>query len=147
MRERQRHPAPSIPDFAAFNPATLAASMLIAHRSCPGTTHFIARALKPYKIADLQEPSCILRVYRGQPEEISMAKILAALALSAAFATPAIAQSTFYIVQDTKTKRCSIVTSKPTTKTVTVVGPTGTVYKTRTQAEAAMKTVKVCETR
>jgi len=63
-----------------------------------------------------------------------------------ALATSAFAQTTeFYVVQDVKTKRCTIVDKKPTTTTeVTVLG--STVYKTRTEAEAGMKTVKVCTT-
>ena len=55
------------------------------------------------------------------------------------------AQTTeFYIVQDTSTKKCTIVDKKPTTTTTTVVGDG--VYKTRVEAESAMKTVKVCTT-
>ena len=72
-----------------------------------------------------------------------MKKILIAAALAASFAAPAFAADTFYIVQDTATKKCSIVEQKPTVTTVTVVGD-GTVYKTRTEAETSMKTVKIC---
>lgn len=50
--------------------------------------------------------------------------------------------SEFYIVQDASTKRCTIVDKKSTVTTTTVVGDG--VYKTRTEAESAMKTVKVC---
>jgi hypothetical protein len=50
----------------------------------------------------------------------------------------------FYIVQDPATKRCTIVDQRPTTTTTTVVGDS--VYKTRTEAEAGLKTVKVCTT-
>jgi hypothetical protein len=75
-----------------------------------------------------------------------MKKLLTA-ALFAAFVTPAIAQTAeFYIVQDTSTKRCTIVDKKPTTTTTTVVGGDGKVYKTRTEAETAMKTEKICTT-
>ena len=71
-------------------------------------------------------------------------KHLLAAAVVTAFVSPAFAQTTeFYIVQDTSTKKCTIVDKKPTTTTTTVVG-NGTVYKTRTEAESAMKTVKVC---
>jgi hypothetical protein len=35
---------------------------------------------------------------------------------------------------------------RPTVTEETVVGPDGVVYKTRTEAESAMKTVKVCTT-
>jgi hypothetical protein len=63
-----------------------------------------------------------------------------------ALATSALAQTTeFYVVQDVKTKKCTIVDKKPTTTTeVSVLG--STVYKTRTEAESGMKTVKVCTT-
>lgn len=70
-------------------------------------------------------------------------KIIAAL-LAVSLATPVLAQSTFYIVQDTTTKKCAIVTERPTAATMTVVNPGGTVYTTRAAAEAGLKTVKVC---
>jgi uncharacterized protein YdeI (BOF family) len=72
-----------------------------------------------------------------------MKKILLAAAL-VVIAAPAFAQTEFYIVQDTATKKCTIVDKKPTVTTTTVVSPSGTVYKTKTEAEAGMKTVKVC---
>ncbi|MGN6460910.1 MAG: hypothetical protein ACTHLY_06845 [Pseudolabrys sp.] len=76
-----------------------------------------------------------------------MKTTLAALALTIAVAAPAFAQSTdFYVVQDVKTKTCTIVDKKPTTTTTVVVGDSGKVYKTRTEAEAGMKTIKVCST-
>jgi len=50
----------------------------------------------------------------------------------------------FYVVQDSSTKKCTIVDKKPTESTMTVVSPSGTVYKTRTEAETQMKTIKVC---
>jgi hypothetical protein len=46
-------------------------------------------------------------------------------------------------VQDVKTKKCTIVDKKPTVSTTTIVGD-GTTYTTRSEAEAGMKTVKVC---
>jgi hypothetical protein len=73
-------------------------------------------------------------------------KTLIGALLIAAFVTPALAADEFYVVQDVKTKKCSIVDKKPTTTTeVTQVGGT-TVYKSRTEAESGMKTVKVCTT-
>ena len=75
-----------------------------------------------------------------------MRKLIIAAALTASFAAPALAADEFYVVQDTATKRCTIVDKKPTVSTMTVVSPSGTVYKTRTEAEAGMKTVKVCTT-
>ncbi|CAN7563398.1 hypothetical protein LJR220_005110 [Bradyrhizobium sp. LjRoot220] len=53
------------------------------------------------------------------------------------------AQTTeYYVVRDTTTKKCTIVDKKPTTTTITVVD-NGT-FKTRTEAETGMKTMKVC---
>ena len=48
----------------------------------------------------------------------------------------------YYVVQDTTTKKCTIVDKKPTTTTTTVVGDG--VYKTKTEAETSMKSIKVC---
>jgi hypothetical protein len=70
-------------------------------------------------------------------------KLLVAAAALAAFATPSLAAE-FFIVQDTSTKRCTIVEQRPTTQTMVVVGP-GKAFATRAEAESSMKTVKVCE--
>jgi uncharacterized protein YggE len=67
--------------------------------------------------------------------------LIAAAALVSAFAIPAFAADTFYLVQDTGTKRCSIVEVQPTMTTMKVVG---TVHKTKADAEAAMKANKDC---
>ena len=48
-------------------------------------------------------------------------------------------------MQDTSTKRCTIVDKKPTTTTMVQVGPMA--FKTCTEAESGMKTIKVCETK
>jgi hypothetical protein len=77
-------------------------------------------------------------------EDIMRFKTLIAAAVMTAVAAPAFAQS-FYVVQDVKTKKCTITETKPTTSEVTVVSG-DTVYKTKTEAEAGMKTVKVCTT-
>jgi len=69
-------------------------------------------------------------------------KVLIVAGGLAAFATPALAD--FYVVQDTSTKRCSIVEQRPTTQTSVIVGD-GKVYTSRTEAEGALKTVKVCD--
>ena len=76
--------------------------------------------------------------------------IVAALTV---FAVPALAQSTttttttttseYYVVQDATTKKCTIVDKKPTTTTTVQVGPMA--FKSRTEAESGMKTIKVCE--
>ena len=48
----------------------------------------------------------------------------------------------YYVVRDATTKKCTIVDTKPTTTTTTVVD-NGT-FKTKTEAETGMKTMKVC---
>ena len=78
-----------------------------------------------------------------------MSRIALAAALTTALAVPAFAQSTtvteYYVVQDSSTKKCTIVDKKPTTTTIVQVGPLA--FKTRTEAEGGMKTIKVCETK
>ena len=71
-----------------------------------------------------------------------MKKSLIAAAVLTMVAGPALAQS-FYVVQDVKTKRCTITETKPTSTETTVVSG-NSVYKTRTEAESGMKTIKVC---
>ena len=71
-------------------------------------------------------------------------RIVTAAVMVAAFSLPAFAADEFYIVQDVKTKKCTIVDKKPTDTSMTVVSPSGTIYKSRTEAESGMKTVKVC---
>ena len=76
---------------------------------------------------------------------MKLSALLAGVAI-AALAVPAMAQTSFYIVQDVKTKHCQIVDKQPapTEREWTSVGPDGVVYHTRAEAETAMKTVKVC---
>jgi hypothetical protein len=70
-----------------------------------------------------------------------MKKIILAAVL-VAFVTPALAADEYYVVQDAKTKKCTVVDKKPTTTETVVVG--NGMYKTRTEADTGMKTVKVC---
>jgi hypothetical protein len=65
-------------------------------------------------------------------------------ALVMGLALPAAAQTT--VVQDVKAKKCTVMDKKPTTTESTTIGDDGVVYKTRVEAETAMKTVKVCTT-
>ncbi|WFU70456.1 hypothetical protein [Bradyrhizobium sp. CB2312] len=71
-------------------------------------------------------------------------KIATAALMVAAMSLPALAADEFYVVQDVKTKKCTVVDKKPTESSMTVVSPSGTIYKSRTEAESGMKTVKVC---
>jgi hypothetical protein len=75
-----------------------------------------------------------------------MKKVVLAAAL-AAFSTVALAQAAeFYVVQNVKTKKCTIVDKKPASTTETTVVGDGKVFKTRTEAETGMKSIKVCST-
>ena len=70
-------------------------------------------------------------------------------AINAAFVAPVIAQTTttteqYYVVQDVKTKKCTIVNKRP--ETTTEFSILGNGFKTRTEAEGGMKTEKVCTT-
>ena len=71
------------------------------------------------------------------------AKLLLAGAMLAAAAAPAFADS-FWVVQGPD-HHCQIVDKRPVAKEMTVVNPDGTTYTTRTEAEGAMKTIKVCQ--
>jgi hypothetical protein len=72
------------------------------------------------------------------------AKIFLAVSLTVSVSTSALAQGTsYYIVRDATTKRCTITHEKPTGSSVTVVSG-DTVYKSETEAQGAMKTTKVC---
>ncbi len=69
--------------------------------------------------------------------------VVATFAVTSAFAqTATVTGSEVYVVRDATTKKCTIVDTKPTTTTTTVVD-NGT-FKTRTEAESGMKTMKVC---
>jgi hypothetical protein len=74
------------------------------------------------------------------PRENKMKKLVA-IAMLVAFVSPALAADEFYVVQDVKTKKCTIVDKKPTTTTTIVDNG---VFKTKTEAETGMKTMKVC---
>jgi hypothetical protein len=70
-------------------------------------------------------------------------KLITAGLLLAAFTMPAFADESYYVVRDATTKKCTVVNEKPTTTTTTVTSD-GTVYKTKTEAENAVKTTKIC---
>jgi hypothetical protein len=68
--------------------------------------------------------------------------IAGALAVASVLAAQTASAAEFYVVRDASTKKCTVVDSKPTTTTTTVVD-NGT-FKTKTEAETGMKTMKVC---
>ena len=67
---------------------------------------------------------------------------LGLVAFSAITFAQAASAAEFYVVRDTATKKCTIVETKPTMTTTTIVD--NGVFKTRTEAETGMKTMKVC---
>ncbi|MFZ2005519.1 MAG: hypothetical protein WB697_00970 [Stellaceae bacterium] len=71
-------------------------------------------------------------------------QIALAGAMLVATALPALADSSYFIVSGPD-HHCRIVDQRPTEKSMTVVNPDGSTYTTRTEAEGAMKTIKVCE--
>ena len=73
-------------------------------------------------------------------KKLMMAGALAAFAVTGAFAQTTVSTE-FYVVRDEATKKCTIVDKKPTTTTTIVDNG---VFKTKTEAETGMKTMKVC---
>jgi hypothetical protein len=73
-----------------------------------------------------------------------MRKLLIAGAIAGGLVAPAAAQTVteFYIVRNPETKRCTIVSERPTTTTMVIVGDRA--FKTRTEAETSLRTTKVC---
>jgi hypothetical protein len=76
-----------------------------------------------------------------EEDKMKLRTLIVAAAMMAVTA-PAFAES-FYVVQDAKTKKCTITETKPTSTETTVVSG-NTVYKTKAEAESGMKTTKVC---
>jgi hypothetical protein len=70
--------------------------------------------------------------------------LIGAALLTCATAAPAFAD--YYVVQDATTKKCTVVAQKPTTTTTTIVG-NGAVYTSQSEAENAMKTVTICQSK
>jgi hypothetical protein len=93
------------------------------------------------------EHSVLTRVVDGftkKPEEDTLKKFLMIGAL--AFAATTLAETAmaaeYYVVRDSTTKKCTVVETKPTGTTTTIVD--NGIYKTKTEAETGMKTTKVC---
>ena len=65
-----------------------------------------------------------------------------AATMIAAFVAPTFASGEYYVVQDVRTKKCSVIDKKPTDESKAFVNAAGTVYRTRSEAEIGMKSVK-----
>jgi N-methylhydantoinase A/oxoprolinase/acetone carboxylase beta subunit len=78
------------------------------------------------------------------PEEDALKKFLmiGTLVVAASAVAGSAVAAEFYVVRDATTKKCTVVDTKPTTTTTTIVD-NGT-FKTKTEAETGMKTMKVC---
>jgi hypothetical protein len=81
---------------------------------------------------------------RGSTVKKILISVPMLFAISGAAMIPAAAQTTteYYVVQDVKTKKCTIVDKRPTTTTECTVLGNG--FKTRTEADGGMKTEKIC---
>jgi hypothetical protein len=122
------------------------------HRICRKRRHFDARRWLYGRIfsRELSATAGIIAAHLQSQlplgglymKPLLIAGTLAAFAASSAFAQTTTVSSDYYVVRDATTKRCTIVDSKPTTTTTTVVD-NGT-FKTRTEAETGMKTMKIC---
>ena len=62
--------------------------------------------------------------------------------LVAAFAAPSFAATSYYVAQDAKTHKCSVVTAKPDGTTMVMIGTAA--YSSKTAANTAMKATKEC---
>lgn len=73
--------------------------------------------------------------------------LLAAVSASGQSALSQSARGTpaFYIVLDTLARRCSVVDKTPQTDTPNLTVANDTIYPTRKEAEAAMKTLPSCK--
>ena len=74
-------------------------------------------------------------------------KSILLIAIALIWSLPAIAQNDeFHVVQDTRTKRCTVVDKRPSPSTyVTLVS--SEIYKTKAEAEAGIKSIEVCPAR
>jgi hypothetical protein len=86
------------------------------------------------------------RASTSDEEDHVKTKLIIASILVTALASPALAAS-YYVVQSTKTQKCTVVTKKPAAKSkTTVLVGDGTVYKTKSEATTAIGTIAVCKT-
>ena len=77
---------------------------------------------------------------------------LAALMTALALPAPVLAQATapakgqleYYVILDTRAKKCSVVDKAPQVDSPTITLASDAIYPTRSEAEAAMKTLKPC---
>ena len=77
-----------------------------------------------------------------------MKPFLPGVLLLLALAAPALAQPArgpaFYVVLNSLTKTCTVVDQTPSTDTPNITVASDTIFKTRAEAEDAIKTLKPC---
>lgn len=71
-----------------------------------------------------------------------MKKALVAIILS--LTSTSIWAAEFYIVRDLTTQKCAVVNKPPVTDVKTITLATDAIYKSRKDAESAMRAIKVC---
>jgi hypothetical protein len=69
--------------------------------------------------------------------------LVAIILLLTFFSTPIWAEE-FYIVRDLTTQKCTVVDKPPVTDVKTITLATDAIYRSREDAESAMKSIKVC---
>jgi septal ring-binding cell division protein DamX len=70
------------------------------------------------------------------------ARLVGACLIIIAMASPALARN-YYVVQNIKTHKCSVLPKKPKGKSVVVVSGSAP-YKSRAEARAALRTLPAC---
>ena len=70
--------------------------------------------------------------------------IIALFLNDSALAQPASTGPAFYVLLNSLTKNCTVVDKTPRTDTPNITVASDAIYKTRVEAEAAIKTLKPC---
>ncbi len=73
-----------------------------------------------------------------------IARLVIAAIITAGMALPASALN-YYVVQELKTQKCSVLPKKPKSKKVVLVKGSG-IYKSRAEARTALRTFSACKT-
>ena len=74
-----------------------------------------------------------------------MRKAIMAATMIAAFVPLTFAAGEYYVVQDVRTKKCTVIDKRPADSSKPFVNAAGIVYRTRSEAESGMKSAKVCK--
>ena len=67
-----------------------------------------------------------------------MKNAIAAAAMIAALVAPAFAAGEYYVVQDVRTKKCTVIDKRPADSSKPFVNAAGIVYRTRSEAESGI---------